>query len=79
MSSVSVELPESLKRSIEQLAAQEGSTLSEFVAAAAGEKLAAIQATASLRREAAAGRREDFERYMAAVPDVPPADSDCRP
>lgn len=40
---------------------------------------AAIQATASLRREAAAGRREDFERYMAAVPEVPPADSDCRP
>ena len=40
---------------------------------------AAIQATATLRREAAAGRREDFERYMAAVPEVPPADSDCRP
>ena len=78
MSSVSVELPDSLKRSIEQLAAQQGSTLSEFVAAAASEKLAAIQAMEFLKREAAAGRREDFERYMAAVPDLPPADTDCR-
>jgi hypothetical protein len=24
-----------------------------------------------LRREAAAGRREDFEKYLAAVPDAP--------
>jgi hypothetical protein len=29
-----------------------------------------------LRREAAAGRREDFEKYLAAVPDVEPADHD---
>lgn len=25
---------------------------------------------------AAAGRREDFEKYLSAVPDVPPADRD---
>jgi len=24
-----------------------------------------------LRREAAAGRREDFEKYLSSVPDVP--------
>ena len=28
-------------------------------------------------REAVAGRREDFEKYLASVPDVPPADHDC--
>jgi hypothetical protein len=29
-----------------------------------------------LRREAAAGRREGFERYLAAVPDVPSPEND---
>ena len=29
-----------------------------------------------LRREADAGRREDFEKYLAAIPDVPPPEND---
>jgi hypothetical protein len=29
-----------------------------------------------LRREASAGRREDFEKYLAAIPDAPPAEND---
>jgi hypothetical protein len=29
-----------------------------------------------LRREAAAGRREDFEKYLAAVPNVAPPEND---
>ena len=29
-----------------------------------------------LREEAAQGRREDQERFLAAVPDVPPAHTD---
>jgi predicted transcriptional regulator len=78
MSSVTVELPDSLRRSIEALASQEGYTLSQFLASAAGEKLAAMQTVAFLRGEAAAGRREDFERYLAAVPDAAPTDVDRR-
>ena len=29
-----------------------------------------------LRQEAQAGRREDFDRYLSAVPDVAPSDAD---
>lgn len=76
MSTVTVEIPESLKRSIEALAVQEGYSLSQFLATAAGEKLAVVLTTAYLKREAAAGRREDFDRYLAAVPDVEPMESD---
>ena len=76
MSTVTVEIPESLKRSIEALAVQEGYSLSQFLATAAGEKLAVVLTTAYLKREAAAGRREDFDRYLAAVPDVEPTRSD---
>ena len=50
--------------------------MSQFLVSAAGEKLAAIMTMDYLRREAASGRREDFERYLNAVPDVPPPESD---
>jgi hypothetical protein len=72
MSTLTIQLPESLKRNIEALAAKEGYTVSQFLASADGEKLAVVLTMDYLRREAAAGRREDFEKYLEAVPDVPP-------
>jgi hypothetical protein len=76
MSTLTVQLPESLTRQIEALAAREGYSVSQFLASAAGEKLAVVLTMDYLRREAANGRREDFDRYLAAVPTVPPADDD---
>ncbi len=70
MSTLTIELPESLKKNIEALAAREGYSVSQFLASAAGEKLSVVLTVDYLRREAAAGRREDFEKYLAAVPDV---------
>ncbi len=76
MSTLTIELPESLKKRIEALAAKEGYTVSQFLASAAGEKLAVVLTMNYLRREASAGRREDFEKYLSAVPDVVPEESD---
>ena len=76
MSSLTIELPESLKKRIEALAAREGYSVSQFLASAAGEKLAVVLTMDYLRREADAGRREDFEKYLAAVPNVAPEQSD---
>lgn len=76
MSTLTVHLPESLKKTIEALAAKEGYTPSQFLASAAGEKLAVVLTVDYLRREAAAGRREDFEKYLASVPDAPPMPGD---
>ena len=70
MSTLTIELPESLKKRIEALAAKEGYTVSQFLASAAAEKLAVILTVDYLREEANAGRRADFEKYLAAVPDV---------
>jgi hypothetical protein len=77
MSTLTVQLPDSLRKSIEALAAKEGFTVNQFLVSAAGEKLAVMMTMDYLRREAAAGRREDFERYLAAVPDAAPLDNDC--
>jgi hypothetical protein len=79
MSKVTVELPESLKRSIEALAGTEGYTVDQFLASAAAEKIAAIRTVDYLRSEAAKGRREDFDRVMAAVPSAPVPESDRLP
>ncbi len=76
MSTLTIQLPESLKKHIEAMAAKEGYTVSQFLASAAGEKLAAMLTMDYLRREAEAGRREDFERYLASVPNVAPPESD---
>ena len=76
MSTLTIQLPESLRKTIEALAAREGYSVSQFLASAAGEKLAVVLTMDYLRREAAAGRREDFEKYLAAVPDAPPQPGD---
>ena len=76
MSTLTINLPESLKKSIEALALKEGYSVSQFLASAAGEKLAVVLTMDYLRREANAGRRADFDKYLAAVPDGAPAESD---
>jgi hypothetical protein len=76
MSIITVDLPESLKKSIESLAAKEGYSVSQFLASAAGEKLAAIMTAEYLRQEAQLGRRHEFDRYLSAVPDLPPQSGD---
>ena len=76
MSTLTIQLPESLKKTIEALAAKEGYSVSQFLASAAGEKLAVVLTMDYLRREAAAGRREDFDKYLASVPDALPQPGD---
>jgi hypothetical protein len=76
MSTITIQIPDSLKKSIEALAASEGYTVSQFLASAAGEKLAVMMTMDYLRREAALGRREDFEHYLSSVPDAEPLESD---
>ena len=76
MSTITVQLPDSLKQGIEELSAREGFSVEQFMASAAGEKLAVMKTMDYLRQEAAAGRREDFEKFLASVPDVPPMPGD---
>ena len=76
MSELIVKIPDSLKHSIEELAKREGYSVSQFLASAAGEKLAVLMTMDYLKREAASGRREDFEHYLKAVPDTAPPEDD---
>ena len=77
--SVWTELKKSLYRSIQALAEREGYSIDQFLASAAAEKMAALRTLDYLRREAASGRREDFERFLAAVPGQEPIETDRMP
>lgn len=79
MNALTVQLPDSLHRSIKALAEQEGYSVDQFLASAAAEKMAALMTLDYLRREAAQGRREDFERFLAAVPRRAPEETDRLP
>jgi hypothetical protein len=76
MSTLTINLPESLRRTIETVAAKEGYSVDQFIASAAGEKLASLLTKDYLQKEADAGRRADFERFLNSVPDVPPMPGD---
>lgn len=73
MSPLTIQLPESLLGKLREFAEADGTSVEQLVAAAAGEKLAAmLEGAEYLRREAALGSRADFERVLAKVPKAPP-------
>lgn len=80
MSAVTVELPNSLHRKLEELAEKEGISLSQFLAAtAAAEKMSALETFENILREAKKrDARRAFEKFLQAVPDVEPENSDDR-
>lgn len=71
MSALTIRLPNSVHESIKQLAKKDGISVNQFIASAASEKMASFLTLDYLRREAALGNREDFERLLRMVPDVP--------
>ena len=71
MTALTVRLPNSVHAKIRELAARDEISVNQFIASAAAEKLASMLTLDHLRREAAQGRRADFEAYLRAVPDQP--------
>jgi hypothetical protein len=72
MSTLTVQLPESLYNKIKELANADGISIDQFLATAAAEKMAALLTRDYLEREAALGKRQDFEKVLKAVPKVKP-------
>ena len=79
ITALTIRIPESLHRNIKDLARKEGISVNQFIASAAGEKMASLLTLDYLRREDAAGRREEFEHFLAAVPDREPEPEDELP
>ena len=71
MTALTIRLPNSVHERIKALARQDGISVNQFIASAAAEKMASFQTLDYLRREAALGKRENFEKFLSLVPDVP--------
>jgi predicted metal-dependent hydrolase len=76
MSTLTVEIPESLARQLRECAAKEGVTIDQLLSSAAAEKLSALMTVEHLRERARQAKREDFVAFLDASPDVPPLPGD---
>ena len=72
MSTVTVEIPSSILRKVEEMALSGDFSLQQFIASATSEKLDAMLGSHFLEEEARLGSREAFEKYLASAPDQPP-------
>ncbi len=79
MSNLNVQLPDSLYKSLQELAKQDGISVDQFIATAVAEKIAALTTETYLEVLAKRGSREKYEAVLAKVPDVEPEAYDKLP
>lgn len=79
MSNLNIYLPDSLYKSLQELARQDGISVDQFVATAIAEKIAALTTESYLEELAKRGSREKYEAVLAKVPDVDPEHYDHLP
>jgi hypothetical protein len=71
LSTLTIEIPDSLAGQIKEVAADQGITLDQLLCSAAAEKPSALMTTESLRGRAANADRAAFERFLTSSPDAP--------
>ncbi len=76
MSTVSVQLPESIFKKLGELAQGEGISVGQLVTSAVIEKTAALMTLDYIKKRGERGNWEAFDAALAAVPDVEPDDFD---
>lgn len=76
MSTMTIQMPDSIKREVETLAARDGISADQFLSTAAAEKVSALRTVEFLRNEAEKGSREDWEFVLSRVPARPPLAGD---
>jgi hypothetical protein len=78
MSTITLELPDHLHRSLDQLAWRHGLSVQQLLLSAAAEKASALDAGHFLAAEASQGKRSDFDAYLKGSPDAPAQPGDER-
>lgn len=79
MSAISLRLPDSIHNRIKELAARDHVSVNQFLAMAAAEKVAALEAESYLAERTARGNRTRFLELLGKAPDVEPEDFDKLP
>jgi hypothetical protein len=79
MSIVQVQSPDSLHKSLSDLAGRDGISIDQFISTAIAEKLSALMTENYLKDRAKKGDRVKYEAILAKVPDVEPEEYDRMP
>ncbi len=79
MSIVQVQIPDSLQKSLSDLADRDGISIDQFISTAIAEKLSALMTENYLKDRANRGDRAKHEAILAKVPDVEPEEYDRIP
>jgi len=79
MSTLSIQLADSILQHAERLAQDEGVSVNQLVSSALAKKLSALDGERYLRERAVRGKLVDFDLMMSKVPDVPPQPDDELP
>jgi hypothetical protein len=79
MSIVQVQIPDSLHKSLSDLAGRDGISIDQFISTAIAEKLSALMTENYLKDRAARGDRSKYEAILAKVPDIEPEPYDKIP
>jgi len=79
MSTISLRLPRSIHERIKELAKRDGTSINQFLATAAAEKVAALDAGDYLEARARRGTRARFLELVRQAPDVDPEATDALP
>ncbi|MBJ7900770.1 MAG: toxin-antitoxin system HicB family antitoxin [Cyanobacteria bacterium RI_101] len=72
MTIVQVQIPDSLQKSLCELASRDGISVDQFISTAIAEKLSALMTENYLIERAKRGSREKYEAILTKVPDVEP-------
>ena len=79
MSDLRLRLPDSLHRKLREIAEKDDVSINQFIATAVAEKAAAYLTVEYLEERGRHGEAALFDRLLARVPDVPPAEGDELP
>jgi hypothetical protein len=79
MSTLTIQLPDSIRAEAELLSQRDGITLDQFLATAAAEKVSALKTVDFLREEGKRGNAEDWDFVLSRVPPRPPLPGDELP
>ena len=79
MSTLTVQLPNSLYKNLQELVNREGISTDQFIASAVAEKMSALMTEAYLEERAKRASRAKYEAALAQVPDVGPEAYDKLP
>ncbi|SDN61674.1 HicB family protein [Desulfonauticus submarinus] len=76
MSTLSVHLPKSLHKTVQELSKKEGVSINQFIVSALSEKISALMTLEYLKEKQKNASKEKFLNALNDVPDVEPLEDD---